>query len=145
MTFVEGKEQVIAHLANFAYDPINYDWLLRLNVVDLFLDVLDDDEEQEKLKEFAIGGICNFSLDARVSKIIEQSENMQIIIKCLSSSNINSVMSTITTLYYILTSKNKKEIALPEILESIQKYSLAEDTRLRNIAAVFLEQCASIK
>lgn len=27
----------MANLANFAYDPINYDYFLQLNVVDLFL------------------------------------------------------------------------------------------------------------
>jgi len=35
--FLEAKYQVLANLANFAYDPINYDWLFELNVVDLFI------------------------------------------------------------------------------------------------------------
>jgi len=33
----EAKLQVLANLANFAYDPINYEYLRQLNVVDLFL------------------------------------------------------------------------------------------------------------
>lgn len=33
----ESKEQVLANLANFAYDPINYEHFKKLNVVDLFL------------------------------------------------------------------------------------------------------------
>lgn len=35
--FVEAQQQVLANLANFAYDPVNYDWLWEVNVVDLFL------------------------------------------------------------------------------------------------------------
>ena len=34
---LESKLQVLANLANFAYDPINYEHLRKLNVVDLFL------------------------------------------------------------------------------------------------------------
>jgi hypothetical protein len=79
------KEEVVANLANFAYDPINYTSLGRLRIMDLFLDILDADQEADdatdkqlkqtrqgpatssstapsrkhKLVEFALGGICN--------------------------------------------------------------------------------------
>lgn len=53
----ESKEKIIANLANFAYDPYNYTFLRQLNVLELFLDCLT--EPNEKLVEFAIGGICN--------------------------------------------------------------------------------------
>jgi hypothetical protein len=33
----DAKHQVLANLANFAYDPINYDFLWQLNIIDLFL------------------------------------------------------------------------------------------------------------
>ena len=33
----DAKLQVLANLANFAYDPINYEYLRQLNVIDLFL------------------------------------------------------------------------------------------------------------
>ena len=33
----EYKLQVLANLANFAYDPINYEYFRKLNVLDLFL------------------------------------------------------------------------------------------------------------
>ena len=35
--FSESKEEILANLANFAYDPINYEHFRKLNVVDLFL------------------------------------------------------------------------------------------------------------
>uniref|UniRef100_A0A2K5R5J0 Armadillo repeat containing 7 n=1 Tax=Cebus imitator TaxID=2715852 RepID=A0A2K5R5J0_CEBIM len=49
----DAKEQVLANLANFAYDPNNYEYLRQLQVLDLFLDSLS--EENETLVEFAIG------------------------------------------------------------------------------------------
>ncbi|XP_040100572.1 armadillo repeat-containing protein 7 isoform X2 [Oryx dammah] len=48
----DAKEQVLANLANFAYDPGNYQYLRQLQVLDLFLDSLS--EENETLVEFAI-------------------------------------------------------------------------------------------
>ncbi|XP_070336089.1 armadillo repeat-containing protein 7 isoform X4 [Odocoileus virginianus] len=48
----DAKEQVLANLANFAYDPANYQYLRQLQVLDLFLDSLS--EENETLVEFAI-------------------------------------------------------------------------------------------
>lgn len=49
----DAKEQVLANLANFAYDPSNYQYLRQLQVLDLFLDSLS--EENETLIKFAIG------------------------------------------------------------------------------------------
>lgn len=44
-------------MANFAYDPINFAFMKKLNIVELFLDCLD--EEDEKLKGFGMAGISN--------------------------------------------------------------------------------------
>jgi len=61
--------QIIANLANFGYDPINYQFFRTLNVIDLFLDVLAEEDQDKEDKEyndtimqFAIGGICNCCL-----------------------------------------------------------------------------------
>lgn len=35
--FIDYKQQVLANLANFAYDPVNYDYFRELNILDLFL------------------------------------------------------------------------------------------------------------
>jgi len=56
----EAKEQVLANLANFAYDPINYEFLRKLNVIDLFLDQLS--EENTNFVQFGLGGLCNLAL-----------------------------------------------------------------------------------
>eukprot|EP00736_Rhodelphis_marinus_P013109 Rmarinus@m.29794 len=50
------KEHILAHLANFAYDAENFEYLRRLNIVELFIDFLTEDASFQSL---AIGGICN--------------------------------------------------------------------------------------
>jgi KaiC/GvpD/RAD55 family RecA-like ATPase len=61
LSFVsEAKEQVLANLANFAYDPINYEFLRKLNVIDLFLDQLS--EENTNFVRIGLGGLCNLAL-----------------------------------------------------------------------------------
>ncbi|OBZ88909.1 Armadillo repeat-containing protein 7 [Choanephora cucurbitarum] len=56
----EAKQQILANLANFAYDPINYNTLWDLQVIQLFLDALE--EHDGLLQEFGIGGIANICL-----------------------------------------------------------------------------------
>ena len=70
----ENKLQIIANLANFGYDPINYGFFRTLNVLDLFLDVLAEEQDgdsgsatgnsefDDTMRQFAIGGICNCCL-----------------------------------------------------------------------------------
>ncbi|XP_060250997.1 armadillo repeat-containing protein 7 isoform X2 [Ovis aries] len=64
----DAKEQVLANLANFAYDPGNYQYLRQLQVLDLFLDSLS--EENETLVEFAIEHIMrNAGLEETQARI----------------------------------------------------------------------------
>ncbi|KAI8984407.1 hypothetical protein BDF20DRAFT_387587 [Mycotypha africana] len=56
----EAKQQVLANLANFAYDPINYDSLWDLKVIDLFLEATSNADQL--LQEFGLGGIANICL-----------------------------------------------------------------------------------
>lgn len=59
-TLLEAKEQVTANLANFAYDPINYEFLKKSSVLEIFLHLLVSGNE--KLTLHGITGICNFCL-----------------------------------------------------------------------------------
>lgn len=52
-TSSEAKQQVLANLANFAYDPNNMEYLKELQVTDLFLDMLT--EENDNFVEFGMG------------------------------------------------------------------------------------------
>ncbi|GAB1297057.1 Armadillo repeat-containing protein 7 [Apodemus speciosus] len=127
----DAKEQVLANLANFAYDPGNYQYLRQLQVLDLFLDSLS--EENENLIKFAIegglgkqrqmnryelktslvytsssrparatlGGLCNLCPDKANKEHILQAGGIPLIISCLSSPNEETVLSAVTTLMFL--------------------------------------------
>lgn len=51
---------MLANLANFAYDPINYPWFRRLKIIDIFLNQAS--ERTQALQSFAVSGLCNLAL-----------------------------------------------------------------------------------
>lgn len=59
-SFLEAKEQVLANLANFAYDPINYPYFRTLRIIDIFLEQIN--QTKKKLIQYAVSGICNLIL-----------------------------------------------------------------------------------
>lgn len=103
---IEYQKQVLANLANFGYDPINYEYFHKLNILDLFLDVLVD-ESDENMIEFAMGGICNCCLDKNNQDFLIGNDAILIIAQHLTSSNEETVLSAITTLMYLTTFKTK--------------------------------------
>ncbi|CAL1530339.1 unnamed protein product [Lymnaea stagnalis] len=133
----DAKEQVLANLANFAYDPINYEFFKKLNVVDLFLDCLE--ENNEKLIEFSIGGICNCCLDKVLKQHIIESGGIELIIKCLSRPQENTVMSAVTTLMYLTTPQTKSAITILPVVECMLRFSESSNKQLANLAQVFLQ------
>ncbi|KAK8957751.1 hypothetical protein KSP39_PZI000463 [Platanthera zijinensis] len=134
----ESKEVVVAHLANFAYDPYNYTFLRQLNVLELFLDCIT--EENEKLIEFGVGGICNSCVDPVNAAIIVQCGGIPLVIQCLSSPVRNTVKYALGALYYLCNSQTKEDILKPEVVEVIRKYAAAEavHTGFSNLARAFL-------
>ncbi|KAK5620429.1 hypothetical protein CRENBAI_024295 [Crenichthys baileyi] len=137
----EAKEQVLANLANFAYDPKNMEYLRELQVPDLFLDMLA--EENENFVEFGMGGLCNLSMDPECRDVILQSGGISLVTNCLSNGREETVLSTITTLMNLATPTTRSKISEPGILQCMLRFSLAESPRLRNLAAVFLQDCCS--
>ncbi|CAG5132561.1 unnamed protein product [Candidula unifasciata] len=133
----EAKEQVLANLANFAYDPINYQHFKKLNVVDLFLDCLE--ENNEKLIEFAIGGLCNCCLDKDFKQHIINSGGIDLVIRCLSRSEEQTVMSAVTTLMYLSTPESKQAITVLPVVECMLRFSECDNKLLANLAQVFLQ------
>jgi len=107
-----------------------------------FLDTLD--ESTDTLKEFAIGGICNFCLDPRVAKSIQENNGIPLIIDCLSANNTETVLSAITTLTLLVISSNKKEIATAAVKECMQRYKQSNNPRLKNSATLFLQTVDSL-
>ncbi|XP_038049587.1 armadillo repeat-containing protein 7-like isoform X1 [Patiria miniata] len=132
-----AKEQVLANLANFAYDPINYNYLRELNVIDLFLDMLT--ESSEKLVEFGIGGICNLALDRSNKDYIISCGGVKLIIDVLSRPEEETVLSAITALMFLTTPQSKTEITAPSVVECMHRFAQSTSRRLSNLASVFLQ------
>ncbi|XP_061472111.1 armadillo repeat-containing protein 7 isoform X1 [Rhineura floridana] len=133
----EAKEQVLANLANFAYDPKNYEYLRQLRVLDLFLDMLTEDNET--LVEFALGGLCNLCLDKINKDYILEANGVAAVVSSLSSSNEETVMSAVTTLMYLTTPQSRQQITALPVVECMLRFSLSANRRLQNLATVFLE------
>ncbi|KAL2913896.1 hypothetical protein HK105_206630 [Polyrhizophydium stewartii] len=64
----------LARLGNFAYDPLNHDYLRQLNVLDLFLDALAGGDALAR--ELAAGGLCNLSAGGRPMRRSLQDESL---------------------------------------------------------------------
>ncbi|KAL8597836.1 hypothetical protein ACOMHN_061369 [Nucella lapillus] len=135
------KQQVLANLANFAYDPINYEYMRRLNILDLFLDSLE--EQDEKLVEFGLGGLCNACLDKKNKDHILKNGGVPLVIKGLSSGSEETVMSAITTLMYLITPQSQADITILPVVECMLRFAACPNTRLGNLATVFLEDYCS--
>jgi len=133
----DSKIQILANLANFAYDPINYSYMRKLNVIDLFLDMLTEDDDQ--LIEFGMGGLCNVCLDKDNKCYIIENDGVDLVIKCLSSSNENTVLNAITTLMFLITPASKSDILTDSMIDCMRKISGSSNTRLKNLAIIFLE------
>lgn len=137
----EAKEQVLANLANFAYDPSNVEALQMLQVTDLFLDMLT--EENENFVEFGIGGLCNLSMDRESRDQIIQSGGIPLVVGCLSSNRDETVLSAITTLINLTTTTTRAETTATAVVQCMLRFSLNQNPRLRNLASVFLEDCCT--
>ncbi|KAK3926162.1 Armadillo repeat-containing protein 7 [Frankliniella fusca] len=134
---IEAKHQVLANLANFAYDPINYEFLRNLKVIDLFLDQIT--ESDDTLQRFAICGLCNLCPDPENKEYIIHNNGITAVATCLSSPNEQTVLSAIATLMFLITPESKPFITSVEIIECMVRFSSSANPRLRNLANVFLE------
>ncbi|CAK9814056.1 Armadillo repeat-containing protein 7 [Anthophora quadrimaculata] len=127
----EAKEQVLANLANFAYDPINYGYMRQLQIIDLFLHTLSEDNL--KLVRFAVGGICNVCTDPINKLYILRNQGIQLLTSLLSSQDEDVILSVITSLILLITQEPKDEITA-ETIEKISDLSNHQNNHvLRNV------------
>lgn len=89
------------------------------------------------------GGLCNLSMDPGCRHIILQNSGISLVTNCLSSQREETVLSAITTLMNLVTPQSRSEITDPAILQCMLRFSLSESPRLRNLAAVFLQDCCT--
>ncbi|XP_015185037.1 PREDICTED: uncharacterized protein LOC107070967 [Polistes dominula] len=127
----DAKQQVLANLANFAYDPINYDYLRQLKVIDLFLHILSEDNTT--FVRFAIGGICNLCLDPINKAYILRNQGIPLVSLLLNSQDEGIILSSITTLMFLITPESKDDILSPTIVKHMQDFSNSTNTRIKNL------------
>ena len=144
LTNNEHKLQILANFANFSYDPINYNYLRDLNIIDLFIDCLEMYTNNDDFVHYALAGLCNLSSDKFNSQIIfnKNSSILIILIKLLFSNRFDIVINSMVTLIFLLkyNEKIKNElIQYNEIRQCFEKYSQSKDIRLSNMAKLFLQ------
>lgn len=78
-------------------------------------------------------------MDPECRDIVLQSGGIGLVTNCLSSQREETVLSAITTLMNLITPSSYSEITNTAILQCMLRFSLSESPRLRNLAAVFLQ------
>lgn len=104
LLILESQEQVLANLANFAYDPLNYSYLREVKVVELFINSLQS--RNPYFVEYSIKGICNLCNDPLNQQIIFQNNGLHFIKELTKSDNPDLVKNAITVLIYLHPAAN---------------------------------------
>nr|KAJ3418004.1 Armadillo repeat-containing protein 7 [Polyrhizophydium stewartii] len=89
----------LARLGNFAYDPLNHDYLRQLNVLDLFLDALAGGDALAR--ELAAGGLCNLSADGRVAHALAAGDGLAIVQRSLQDESLATIEGALATLWFV--------------------------------------------
>jgi len=136
------KEQVLANLANFSYDPINYNRLRDLKVPHLFIDCIENDEKLNgNIVAFAIGGICNLATDPLNRDIIvDDNRAISLITRCLSSDRVDTLLSALSTLVQLITPTTKSRIWTRALVATLHDFCVTSPhVRVKTLAAAILQ------
>lgn len=153
----EKKEQVLANLGNFAYDPINYEYFRRFNVIDIFLENLNEYRSSCQRKQhfnlnllaFSVAAICNLCLDHKNKVYLLKQDALRLVAYCLcvsaNQSNVEIVLNILTFLIFIRDETTRDEILNYNdenihLLALVKSFSSSPDKRLSNLASVFLQE-----
>ncbi|OWY92995.1 hypothetical protein PHMEG_00037764, partial [Phytophthora megakarya] len=137
---------------NFAYDPINYVSLCRLRIMDLFLDILDADQEakdskksRNQLVELALGGICNCIPDPQLQQQFIDGEGLEIVepyiletLEKPTTSELNVTVSALTIAYFLLDSTVFAHITSDKFMTKMQTLQDHSSTQIANTANAFI-------
>lgn len=138
-TNIEAHEQITANLANFAYDPINFQYLYEANALDLFILLLSSPDE--KLVLHGAAGLCNICIDPRCREEITKPENLKIIFELFQNTSAIETTIHLLTLIYILASFKdlRSNICTSENIQRIDNLRKSSDNRIRSLVIVLLE------
>ena len=135
-----AKQEVLANLANFAYDPINFEYLQDFRVFDIFLKVLENPED-EQLLEYAISGICNLSAHPSTKDYFIKNNAIGLLQKHLGSDQEDIVVTSITTLIYMIPQDYMS--MPPGLVATMLRFVNSQKTRVSNVAKLFLADCCT--
>lgn len=136
-----AKKEVLANLVNFAYDPINFDYLKSLGVPAIFLQDLTDDDGD--IVEFAISGICNMCQHRDTKEYLLRNNVIDLLMAQLASKREETIVTCITTLIYMLSPPIAS--ASLDVTATMLRFSNSEISRVANVAKLFLQDCCSVK
>ena len=114
-TTAEKREQVLANLANFAYDPINYEYFRRLGVLGLLVANLNEfyaNAHAGRLTpvelHFTIAAMCNMCADARTRTALVNNHVLKLVAHYLlvcdlsaSAERVETTLSALTLLIFM--------------------------------------------
>ncbi|KAF7287560.1 hypothetical protein GWI33_005924 [Rhynchophorus ferrugineus] len=129
----DAQKQILANLANFAYDPINYEFIAQLHIIDLFLAQLS--ESSEELIHFALAGLCNICCDPESREYINSLNGIYLVSQYLGHSNEDIALNALTTLFYLFDSTNP--IISDDLRMKVQAYEKSSDARFQNLGKIF--------
>ncbi|CAG9782880.1 unnamed protein product [Diatraea saccharalis] len=136
-TSKDAKCQVLANLANFAYDPINYVYIRDVGVLDIFLYVVKN-ETENKLLHFATAGICNLCLDPLNAEYILKHLGLTPLTALLNCKSTVIEANILTILLNLYNEQTKLELQSDEIKQIILDHSMSEDKMVSNLAKIYL-------
>ncbi|XP_017016703.1 uncharacterized protein [Drosophila kikkawai] len=134
-TNIEAQEQVTANLANFAYDPINWPYLLEADALDVFVASLESQDQHLKLH--GIAALCNICLDKSAAKFIREHLNLLIGL-FVRTDHPEIVLHSLALFYQLLEGGqvDRELLLTPSLLRTVQEWRLkAQDQRIVKLFA----------
>jgi hypothetical protein len=143
----EKRARILAHFGNFAYDPVNVDFFIRLHIHDIFLDILHSwDDETERLREIAAFSLCNCCVHVDLARAVVGSEDgWEVITKALLRSvSVQERLGCCGAVYFVL--KRVEPVVQKRLLSSEWKKrvlkKLLEWRRVEDDEVVILDKTA---
>lgn len=144
----EKKEQILANLGNFAYDPINYEYFRRFNVVDVFLNNLRHPELVESNLNrilFSLGGLCNLCLEEKNKSYLIKNDvvNMAIFYVLNVKGNEELILVSITLVIFLFDAVDEecraRIIANKDLIGYLSELKQSNNKRVSNLVTVLFD------
>ncbi|XP_058130479.1 armadillo repeat-containing protein 7 [Anopheles ziemanni] len=143
---LEAQQQVTANLANFAYDPINWQYLQEAKAHELFYDILQQSGQgvvDRLLVVHAIVGLTNISLHSPIAKFIERSNGLQQLRELLEKhkDDCEIVCNIVTCLLFLLNDARTHILKQDEsLLKTLTELKKTTSIRILHLATVLSEE-----